>query len=409
VPRTWGQGPMIVFAIIGLVCLGLTFFYGFSASSNPDAALAAKGVKHAIQSYHVGVMYVITVMLGCLGFVMITRAVQAGWSTTVRRTAESVGVLLPLMIVLLVPYVFFPEKVWKWMDPAYSGDYLLQKKRFFLTEGFFWARLVLYVAVFSFLGWKMYSLSRAQDVSGDKTLTGKAQWWSMPGLLAYALLAAFMSFDLIMAMDFHWFSTMFGVYFFAGSILSGVALIILLTAIHRSGGRLKGLVTSEHYHDLGKLLNAFTIFWAYISFSQYFLIWYANIPEATAWFNLRKYNGWEYFGLTMMFGHFLLPFLILLFRGVKKKMALLALLAAWQLIMHAVDMFWQIRPTVYMTVSEAGQYMPGKLGLSWVDITGLLGPIGIFAAAVIWSIRRAPLIPVKDPRLVESLNHKNYV
>lgn len=409
VSKSWASGPMIGLLLVGIIALGATAFYGYSASQNPDTALAAKGIKHAIMSYHVGVMAITTMMLGCLGLVMITRAVQAGWSTTIRRPAENVAVLLPITALFFLPYAFFPQKVWKWMSPEAAGDYLLQAKRWWLSEPFFAARIVVYVLVFSFIAWKMYSLSRKQDENGDKTLTNKAQFWSMPGLLAFALGSAFMAFDMIMSMDFHWFSTMFGVYFFAGSILSGVALVILITAILKGAGKLQGLVTSEHYHDMGKLLIAFTIFWAYIGFSQYFLIWYANIPEETAWVLARSQNGWEYVGKIMMVGHFVLPFLILLFRGVKKRVQLLVLLACWQLVMHVIDLFWLIRPMAYATYDSGNPVVAGKVGFAWVDITGVLGPVCIFAALVIFVLRRSPLIPMKDPRLSECLNHKNYV
>lgn len=402
VPKNWATGPMLGLLVVGMLCLGATAFAGFSAED-------AKGAKHAIMAYHVGVMAVVTMMLGSLGLVMITRAVQAGWSITFRRQSENVAALMPLMAVFLLPYLFFAPKVWKWMLPESKGDYLLAAKSWYLNETFLAVRIVFYVVVFCFFAWRQFSLSRQQDEAGDKSLTNKAQLWSMPGLLFFALGSAFFAFDLIMSMDFHWFSTMFGVYFFAGSILSGVALAVLITAILKASGRLKGLVTSEHYHDLGKLMNGFTIFWAYIAFSQYFLIWYANIPEETAWVLVRTQNGWDVVGKVMIFGHFVLPFLILLFRATKRKMQLLVLLACWQLTMHVVDLFWQIRPVAFMAYDSGNPVSAGKVGFGWVDITGVIGPIAVFAAGVIFMIRRSPLIPIKDPRLPEALNHKNYV
>ncbi len=402
VPKSWANGPMLLLLALGLLCLGATAYAGWSATD-------AKGLKHAVLSYHVGVMAVTTMMLGSLVLVMISRAVQAGWSTTFRRQSENVAALMPLLALFLVPYLFFAPKVWKWMLPESKGDFLLHAKSWYLNEPFLAGRIIVYVLVFCFFAYKQFTLSRQQDFTGDKALTNKAQFWAMPGLLFFALSAAFFAFDLIMSMDFHWFSTMFGVYFFAGSILSGVALVILITAILRASGRLKGLITREHYHDLGKLLIGFTIFWAYIAFSQYFLIWYANIPEETAWMLVRTNNGWQNVGLVIILGHFVLPFLILLFRSVKTKMRILVLLACWQLIMHVVDLFWQIRPITFMTYDSGNPVSAGKVGLAWVDFTGIIGPIAIFAAGIIFMLRRSPLIPINDPRLSEALNHKNYV
>jgi hypothetical protein len=399
----WGTPAMALLGLLGLAFLGATLYAGMTATD-------AKGVKHALFSYHTGVMAIVTFSLGGLALTMIWRAFKAGWSVTLRRQAENMAILIPIGLLLLLPYLLFPGKVWKWMDPAYPGGYLLEAKRWWLSGPFLGVRVVVYGAIWSFFAFKMYGLSRGQDATGDKTLTNRAQWWSMPGLLTFALSMALFSFDLIMALDYHWFSTMFGVYFFAGSVQAGTALVILITAVLRMSGRLKGLVTSEHYHDLGKMLLAFTVFWAYIAFSQYFLIWYASIPEETAWFMVRTHNGWQNFFYVMIFGHFILPFLLLLWRGSKRAMPIIALLAAWQLAMHLVDLFWQIRPIAFMTYTEnASPLAAGKVGLGWVDITGVLGPICIWVAALIFVIRRSPLVPTKDPRMVEALNHKNYV
>lgn len=406
-PAGWGGGLMVGLIALGLICLGATAAYGFMAG---DGAHAHEHVMNAWLSYHVGVIVTIGLMLGCLGLVLIMRATQAGWTVSMRRQMENVASLLPLSVVLALPLLLSGHNLWHWMDPAVAGDEVLHAKSGYLNPGFFWARLAVYFAVWSLLGWRMFTLSRRQDLTGDKGLTLLAQRDSAWGLLAYGLTTAFAAFDLSMSLDYHWFSTMFGVYFFAGNMVGGTALVILILCVLRGAGVMKGLITSEHFHDLGKLLLAFTIFWAYIGFSQYFLIWYANIPEETAWMVARSTGGWENVGKLMMFGHFIVPFVILLFRKVKTTPSLLAILALWQIAMCCVDVFWQVRPVLMIGHGDATDPVAvSHFTFAWVDVTGLLGPLLLMLGLAVWRIRSGPLVALKDPRLGEALNHKNYV
>ncbi|HZW05968.1 MAG TPA: hypothetical protein VFF65_02500 [Phycisphaerales bacterium] len=401
-PAGWGGGLMVALLVLGVLCLAATAAYGFMAGENAEEA-----VRNAWLSYHVGVIVTIGLMLGCLGLVLMMRATQAGWVVTARRQMENVASVLPLSLLLLAPLVLSGHHVWHWMDPAEKA-HMAPAKQDYLNTGFFWGRIAVYVLIWSLLGMRMYSLSRRQDVTGDKGLTVLAQRDSAWGLLAFGLTTAFAAFDLSMSLDYHWFSTMFGVYFFAGNMVGGVALVVLILCVLRGAGVLKGLITPEHFHDLGKLLLAFTIFWAYIGFSQYFLIWYANIPEETAWMVARGHGGWENVGKLMMFGHFILPFVILLFRKVKTTPALLAVFAVWQIAMCCVDVFWQVRPV--LTIGHGIDPVASThFTFAWVDVTGLMGPLLLMLGLVVWRIRSAPLIPLKDPRLAEALNHKNYV
>lgn len=406
-PAGWGKGMMAAFLVLGLLCLGATAAYGFMGGEH-----AHEHATHAWLSYHVGALVAIGMMLGCLGLVLIMRATQAGWTVSLRRQMENVASLLPLSILLIVPMALSGHHLWHWMDPKEHGHMLQAKKDYLLGLNglFFWGRIAAYVAIWSLLGWRMFSLSRRQDVTGDKGLTNTAQRDSAWGLLAFGLTTAFAGFDLSMSLDYHWFSTMFGVYFFAGNMVAGVSLTVLILCVLQRAGVMKGLVTQEHFHDMGKLLLAFTIFWAYIGFSQYFLIWYANIPEETAWVVTRTNGGWENVGRVMMFGHFVLPFVLLLFRRSKQNIGLLALFAIWQLAMHCVDVFWQVRPVLNQAPEGVTDPIAAaRFTFAWVDITGLLGPVFVLLGLVVWRIRSGPLVALKDPRLAEALNHKNYV
>lgn len=417
-PESWGKGLFGVLALVGLLGCGLTAAYPYIDTSEGAA-------KHAMASYHVGFVVSLTLMLGSLAYVLIMHLTKAGWSVPIRRQAENVAALMPLGILLAIPVVVFGPKLFKWMNPALNDaaspmfDAILHEKASYLSTNFFYVRLGVYFLIWTYLALRLRGWSRQQDVTGDKSLTTRAGTTSAWGILAFALSLAFAGMDLVMSLDYHWFSTMFGVYIFAGSILSGVALLIILMTIIRSSGRLNGLLSKEHFHDQGKLLFAFMVFWAYIGFSQYFLLWYANIPEETAWINARGAgvftdSAWKPVFLLLCFGHFLAPFPILLFRKVKRTPMLASLFAAWLIAMHCVDMFWLIRPitspdTYALAVDGTVTLATSSLGLAWVDATGLLGPLCLTLAGAVHLMRTSPLIPLKDPRLIEAAEHKNYV
>ena len=265
-------------------------------------------------------------------------------------------------------------------------------------------RVVFYALLWSYLVWKLWGYSTEQDRTGDKWLTNRARFTSSWGMLAFALSTAFASFDLLMSLDWRFFSTMWGVYYFAGAAFSSVPVVVIVLALLRRAGKLKGAVGEEHLHDLAKLMFGFTVFWAYIAFSQYFLIWYRAIPEETSFFLARKTGGWESLSIFLCVGHFILPFYILLWRFVRRSFALLALMASWAILMEAVDIYWIVRPMVY-----AGQPDSVRLGSIWLDVAGIGGVMLVFAGLLARRVASGPLVPLRDPRVNEALHHANYV
>jgi hypothetical protein len=243
-----------------------------------------------------------------------------------------------------------------------------------------------------------YRNSRLQDRSGDKELTLRMQKWSGPAVVAFGFTLTFASFDWLMSLDAHWFSTIFGVYFFAGCAVGAIAALILAAQYLQQRGLLKESITVEHYHDLGKLLFGFVFFWGYIAFSQYMLIWYANIPEETQWFLVRQTGGWAGISLILLFGHLLLPFPGLLSRHVRRNRLALMGWSAWLLIMHWIDLYWLVMPQ-----------LTGKDGPTFglVDLCCLIGLGAAYGSAVLWAAGDRALIAVRDPRLPESLAFKN--
>jgi len=236
----------------------------------------------------------------------------------------------------------------------------------------------------------------AQDASGDVAHTVAMRRRAAPGMFLFAFTVTFAAFDLLMSLEPHWYSTMLGVYFFAGSAVGFFAALIVFTYLVQRAGFLRRAITREHYHDLGKLLFAFTVFWAYISFSQFMLMWYANIPEETLFYLHRQEHGWEWVGLALVFGHFLLPFLVLLSRAPKRRKGALAAAAGWLLLMHWVDLYWFIMPVG----SE-------HAAVNWASLALTVGLGGVLVARLLWGARSVSLVPEKDPRLLESLTFEN--
>ncbi|MDI9637742.1 hypothetical protein QM565_18590 [Geitlerinema splendidum] len=389
--------------MLGLAGIAATVFGGMA-----DTPYAA---RNAAMGYHIGVLFVLALSLGSLGLVMVFHQTGAGWSAVIRRVFEQVMWSVPLAMLLFLPVLALsvvpglakPGLLFKWMNPAYvAGDVLYQKKEAFLNVPFFLIRAGVYFAVWIALAGVLRKLSLAQDVDGDKWRTWKMRRISAPGLLLLALTAAFAAFDWIMALDFHFYSTMFGVYFFAISMVSTMAFCVLTLLALRAAGRLSGVFTEEHLHDMGKLVWGLTIFWGYIGFSQYFLIWYANIPEETAWFLSRREGGWLSVSTALAVGKFGVPFLVLLARPARRHVGVMSLICVWVLVMTLVDLFWLIRPEL----KPAGT---PSLSVGWVDVVGPLGPVLIFLGMFILRLGKAPLIPVKDPRLGQSLHHVNTI
>lgn len=380
-------------------------------------ALVGPGGLHAKASFQAAAMGGLAICLGGMFFTLVMHLVAAGWSVPLRRQMENLAFFTPVMLLVasIVPILDFVQggRLYLWMSEGYATSYLLEKKRSFFFGGkestvpvFFFLRLMIYLLVWSLIAYRLAGLSRQQDLTGDKWLTNKARFTSAWGMLLFALTTAFAAFDLLMSIDFRFFSTMWGVYYFAGAAFSAAASVVLITALLRRAGKLEGLVTPEHFHDAGKLMFSFTVFWAYIAFSQYFLIWYANLPEETAWYLVRKQDGWQFFFYLLCFGHFIAPFLVLIFRGVKRSHNALILVALWMLFIHFVDMFWIVRPMV--TTREGAESISAFTGL-WVDAAAMLGVLGFLGFLVARRVAAVPLIPTKDPRLSEALHHKNYV
>ena len=373
----WRRLPAIglVLAVVGL---GASLAIGFMSEA------ARSQLWH---SWLVGSLFVLSIALGALFFVLVHHSTQAGWSVVVRRIAEDIMATLPFLALLFVPLLAFGMgDLFHW---SHAKEYL--------NTTFFVIRTAVYFAIWSALAIWFGRLSRLQDDTGDHQLTRRMRKTSLPGLLLFALTVTFFAFDWLMSLNDGWYSTIFGVYFFAGSAMAFFAFFALAVIAARRNGLLAEVVTTEHQHDIGKLLLTFVAFWAYMAFSQFLLIWYANLPEETSFFAQRYTGSWLTAGAVLLFGHFLVPFFLLLSRFAKRNPKALAALSLWLLAMHLLDLYWLVMPKLH----------PVGLVPSLLDATALIGCCGVFLAAFGGALKRQALVPLRDPRLPESLTFEN--
>jgi hypothetical protein len=354
-------------------------------------------------SYLVAFMYVLSIGLGALWWVTLQHLVAARWSIVVRRIGELLAYSLPMLAVLSLPIVLPAlagnSSLFPWVsDELMRSSHTLELKRPYLNVGFFTVRWLIYFGVWGGLAWFLITQSVQQDESGDEGRLTRLKSLSAPAMIAFALTTTFAAIDFLMTLDPMWFSTIFGVYYFAGCVIAVHCVMSLTLMFLQSRGRLTKSITVHHYHDLGKMTFAFTVFWAYIAFSQFMLIWYANIPEETLWYHHRSEGSWMAVGAILVVCHFFLPFLGLLSRHVKRHRAGLAFWSVWLLVVHYLDLYYLIMP----------QLSPDGISVHLLDVVCLLGLVSLFIAYVAFQARSRNLIPVRDPRLARSLAFENF-
>lgn len=375
---------------------------GVGAAALGGAVVLGLGDLAKLQrAYLVAFMYVLSIALGALWFVAIQHLTNAKWSVVVRRVAEILADNMVLVAVLslgvVVPMFAGSTDLYAWLDHAkVEHDHILHHKAAYLNIPFFAVRWALYFGFWIWLGRRFFKLSVRQDSEGGTEISSALQRTSAPGMIAFAVTLTFCAIDLLMSLDATWFSTMFGVYYFAGCVLAGYSSLALALSWVQSKGRLTASVTREHYHDIGKMMFAFTVFWAYIGFSQFMLIWYADIPEETHWYHWRFEGGWKVVSALLLGAHFVVPFFGLMSRHVKRNKRTLGFWAVWILVIHYVDLFWLVYPN-----GEA------EVPLGLVDVLCLVGVVGLFVGVAARRARGVNLIPTGDPRLADSLAFEN--
>jgi hypothetical protein len=413
-------------------------------------------------AYLAAYCFFLSIVLGALFFVLMQHLTAAGWSVTVRRLAESITSLMPTMALLAIPLivsaVLQSGTLYAWavrkdlyppemqtavingdMETAHriyekglgqtektendanapliahsppphdALDPLTLQKRItgihWLNPWFFAIRIIIYVLLWMWMARYYRRLSKRQDTTGDPALSRRMQSWSGFHMVLLGLTLTGAAGDLFMSLDPHWYSTMWGVYYFAGCTVSNFSVLIITVFLLQRAGYLRNSINREHYQDLGKYLFGFTFFWGYIAFSQYMLLWYSNIPDEVGWLSRHgattaptNVTGWSFVVLAILFGQLLIPFGGLMSRHVKRKFGVLVCWAVWQLSFHLIDTYWIVMP----------EY-PGKMSVSMVllSVAMTIAMGGLLMAVLVRNMLGQNLRPVADPRLVESLAFHN--
>jgi hypothetical protein len=386
-PFTGGRRLVLWATVVGAAGLAVT---GLGA--------AVFDARRALYAYLVAFAYWLGIALGALILLGALHASNARWSVVLRRFVEHVPAALPLLLVLFVPIVLGSRHLFPWTSDALEGELreLVAHKRPWLNLPFFVARGIFYFVTWVVVAELLRRWSLRQDGTGGVTLTRWQRRLGAGSLPLLALTLSFAAFDWLMSIDPRFYSTIFGVYWFAGSFLAIFAVIIIAGVLTRNDPTQFGAhMNVEHFHSLGKFLLAFTAFWAYIAFSQFLLIWIANVPEEVPWFILRIDGGWGVVGAILAAFQFLVPFFLLLSRDLKRSPRALAWVAAWVLLMHWVDLYWLVMPHLD----------PAGPRPSLWDLSAFVGVGGLTVAFAVARMRGTLAIPARDPYIEDSLRY----
>ena len=343
-------------------------------------------------SYLLSFMFFLSLVLGALFLVMVHHLFDASWSVTFRRFLEHIACLAPVLFLLFLPVAFLAPKIYPWMQLT-AGDPSIAAKHGYLNPRFFYLRMLVYFGVWTWLSYKLRYWSLVQDKTGSPVCTYRLRRFSAVGIFLFAFTLTGAAVDWVKSIEHEWFSTMFGVYYFASGTWTMIATAYVIALWLRRSGPLRDVTHDTMFYYMGSLLLAFTVFYAYIHFAQYFIIWNANMPEETFWYVQREKGTWWDMGLIIVFGHFLIPFLALLRIDVKTLSWWMLPLGVWAWLMNYCDMAFNIMPTLH----------PEGFVLRWIDVA-TFALIGSVLALVFWRFFTShPPYPLKDPRLKEAL------
>jgi hypothetical protein len=398
-PFTGGRTLMLRAAAVGVIGLAAT------------AAGGALDGRRALFAYLAAFVYWVGIAAAAMIFLMANEAANSKWYIVVRRLLETIPAAFTVLAVLFIPIALGMGRIFPWVDPMAAmhapiqpwahGEgklaiHLWEHRHPWMNTPFFLVRAVVYFAIWMGVAMLLRGWSLAQDRTGAPELKLKMRRLGAGGLPFVALAVTFASFDWQMSLSAFLFSTIFGVYWFAGSLVAAIAVWIIAAAAASREEPLKSAINANHIHSMGKYLFAFTAFWAYIAFSQYLLIWIANLPEEVPWYLVRTDTGWKGVGIFLALFQFLLPFVILMPRERKRSWKPLVVMAVWILAVHYVDIYWVVMPTL----------SPGGPSPSWMDLAAFLGVGGISVAWVVSRLRGHPILPARDPYLADSLHYE---
>ena len=373
------KSAMYGFIVVGLITLAVGL---------------AKAPERMWTSYLTAYFYFAALACGGMFFVAFNHAAKAGWSASIRRFAEAMTGYFPVMLVSSLVLIFGFKGLYQWANPETMHS-LSGGKPIYLAPWFVTARLVVFGLGSLLFGKLIVGNSLAQDKNGDHALTYKNVGLSIGYIAFFAIFFSMFSIDLLMSLLPTWYSTIFGIYCFAGALQATFAFLAIMIVLFKDSPWVSGYISVEHQHDIGKFLKGFSIFWAYIAFSQFMLIWYANIPEETEFYIMRSLNGWMPVSVGLLIFRFAVPFLVLLPRGNKRTDSILVGISVLVLVMQYIDIYWLVYPNFNDGVPQFGFWEIGMFLLF----------AGLFIATLVRFLSKNSIVAVRDPRMHESVNH----
>ncbi len=365
---------------IGVIILALAFVFDY---------------RRAMFDYLWIFMFLVSIAIGSLAFIALEYVVGASWSTPFRRIIEITASLSPVLIILVIPLLLGMHELYSWThSDVVNQDAVLKGKESYLNFQFFSIRTAFCLLVWSIFYYFLTKNSEKQDITGAASLTKWNIRISVPFMPLFIITLTIFAIDWLMSLEPHWYSTIFGLYYFAGTVVAALAANTFILVKLKEGKYLVEGINNDHFYSLSTLIFAFNIFWAYIGFSQYLLIWYADLPEETFWFLMRWNGSWKYVSIALLFFHFVIPFLILVSRGAKTNLSLMKIMSIWMLTAHALDIYWLIFPTF----SKEGACF------GWSELSFPFFVAGIVMVVFKLGAAKKNLVAIGDPKLQDGLN-----
>jgi len=358
------------------------------------ALISSESREQFFRSYLLGFIFWLAIPLGCFAILMLQHMSGGVWGLVTRRVLESATRTFPLLALLFIPLLFGLKSIFPWASPERLAaspalSRAVEEKHIYLNTGFFIGRAVFYFLVWILITLALNRWSAEQDRTGERRITNKLQGLSGPGLVLYGLTVTFAAVDWAMSLDPQWFSTIYGMLFMGGQGLAGMAFVIAVMVLLSQRKPMNAVIKPSHLHDLGKLMLAFLMIWAYFAFSQFLIIWAGNLPEEIPFYVRRIQSSWKYVGIGLIVLHFFLPFVLLLSKDLKRNSRLLSTVAIGVIAMRFVDLIWLTGPELHN----------GVFSLSWMDFILPIGIGGLWLWFFATQLKSRPLLPIHDPEI----------
>jgi hypothetical protein len=356
------------------------------------------GPEQFLRSYLVGFFFWFGAGMGCLALLMVHFVSGGAWGVMIRRPLEAGTRTLYVMWLLFLPLLIFAPKLYVWADPAHAADKIVQAKHLYLNVPFLWIRWLIYGVVWLGLTTLLNKWSRLEDETKSWKYSNALEKLSAPGIVAYFFTITFCAVDFLMSLDVTWASTIYGFLVAVGQALSAMSVVVAVLILLGKYAPMEHAITPKHLHDLGKLMLALVMLWAYMSFSQYLIIYSGNLPQEITWYVRRLNGGWQWVGLFLLLFHFALPFALLLSQTLKKNPVTISAIAIFIICIRVVDVFWLVEPN-FVDVNHP------VFTVSWLDFVAPIGFGGLWLAMFFRTLPTRPLLPLGTPDLQKALNH----